>query len=78
MSAIEVGVGQQVESLHERVDELLKKLSLVNELLGSIAKRFDDLPTIDEVQDYAKALPTAHDLKEIVEAWRHAVRRRLA
>ncbi len=46
-------IGSTVESLNENVDELLGKLAGVHGLLEQIEKRFEQLPTHDEVADLA-------------------------
>ena len=60
------------ETLSGRADELIQKLSQIGQLLGEIEKRFDQLPSVDDLQEFAGALPDADSLKEFAEAWASA------
>lgn len=62
-------IEQRVESLHDRVDELLKKLSQANGLIQSLATKVDELPSEDYWIDYSSRMPQASGLQEFSEAW---------
>jgi hypothetical protein len=61
--------GQHIESLHERADELLGKLSKVSRLLEDIERKFESLPTSDQMNDLTAALPSASGLQGFADAW---------
>jgi hypothetical protein len=43
----------QVESLQQRVDELLENLAGASRLLEQINTQFEDLPSVDDLQEYS-------------------------
>jgi hypothetical protein len=60
---------EKIDELQAKADALLGTLRAISDALADVKKRFDALPSEDELQDFAKALPSASDLDEFAAAW---------
>ena len=62
-------IGETVETLNGRADELLEKLSKASELLTTIQEQCDKLPSKDDWIDYCRFMPSGDDLRQFAESW---------
>ena len=62
-------MGPQIDRLHGQVDLLIEKLARAGELLRDIETRFNELPSQDEIEDFARAIPSPDRLREFAEVW---------
>jgi hypothetical protein len=60
---------EQLDDAIEKADHLLSTLQAISAVLGDVKKRFDELPTEDELRDLSNAIPSAIALKDFAEAW---------